>query len=192
MSARRRVRAAAFGALLALAAVPLASTAAFAHDSLVSADPSAGSTVESAEAVTLQFNNSPLGIEGSNIVQVIGPDGRYYETGCPALDGPLVQAPVKLGAAGEYEVRWRVVSSDGHPVTDEYRFTYEPSSSASPAEGSKTPHCGEAETASPQTGTEETARESGNPGLWIGIGIGGIVILGVAIAAWVILRRPAQ
>ena len=198
MTLVRRLRLVASGALVALAAVPLAAAAANAHDQLVSADPLAGATVESLDAVTLQFNNAPLGLEGSNVVQVTGPDGRFYETGCPTLSGPVVTAPIALGAPGEYEVQWRVVSSDGHPIADTSTFTYAPSGGGDPAAGSATPLCGEARgTASTgasaaadpgETRADET--RSSVSGLWIGIGVGGGAVIAVAAAAWAILRRP--
>ncbi|WP_053388020.1 copper resistance CopC family protein [Leucobacter japonicus] len=201
MTLAHRIRLAAAGALVALVAVPVAATAAFAHDSLVSADPLAGTTVESLDSITLQFNNSPLGLDGSNLVQVIGPDGKYYETGCPTLAGPVVTAPIALGAAGEYQVEWRVVSSDGHPISEEYTFTYAPQAGAEASAGSETPQCGTAvgspgdaansTSASGDTADERVA-ETRSPvsGLGIGIGVGGFAVIAIAAAAWFILRKP--
>ncbi|WP_336658648.1 copper resistance CopC family protein [Leucobacter sp. USHLN153] len=201
MKLGKKFRLSAAGALLALVAVPFAAPAAFAHDSLVSADPLADTTVESLNSVTLQFNNAPLGIEGSNLVQVKGPDGKFYETACPALDGPVVKAPVALGPAGEYHVDWRVVSSDGHPIAEEYTFTYAPSADAEAAEGSATPRCGVAASGpveeSPESGeagadaaSGDASQSDSSTGLWVGIGVGGIVVIAVAAAAWLILRKP--
>ena len=210
MNAFRRVALLAAGAVVAVVGLPVAATAAAAHDQLVSADPQGGAAVESLEEVTLQFNNAPLGLEGSTLVRVIGPDGRHYETGCPAPSGPMVSTPVALGEAGDYEVQWRVVSSDGHPIAENFSFTYEPAGEAAPGAGSDEPVCGEAEgvgaDAAPDAadeagGTasdsdvsqnESRAADTASPvnGLWIGIGVGGFAVLAVAIAAVVILRRP--
>ncbi|MFD5599612.1 copper resistance protein CopC [Leucobacter sp. NPDC058333] len=203
MTLARRTRLAAAGALVALVALPLVSSAAFAHDQLVSADPLASATVESLDEVTLQFNNAPLGLEGSNLVRVVGPDGRFYETGCPTLAGPVVTAPIALGEAGEYEVQWRVVSSDGHPIAENYSFTYSPtdgSAGSAGSAGSETPLCGDAAGAggaaapdSAGSAQEETrADETRSPvsGLWIGVGVGGFAVLAIAAAAWAILRKP--
>lgn len=204
MTLSRRLALGAAGALVALAALPLAATAASAHDQLVSADPLDGTTVDSLDEITLQFNNAPLGLENSNLVRVIGPDGRYYETGCPTLAGPVVSAPLELGAAGEYEVQWRVVSSDGHPIAENYSFTYEPASDVQAGSGSETPLCGDAaapsagaepgvdgangEAAAEQSRAQETA--SSVNGLWIGVGVGGVALLAVGAAVFLILRRP--
>lgn len=191
----RGLRAMVAGAVLALAAVPFAASAAFAHDSLVGATPTPDATTGSVESVVLQFNNSPLGLEEGNLVQVVGPDGKYYETSCPTLSATQVTTPVKLGPTGEYEVEWRVVSSDGHPIADRFRFTYtgEPASGA----GSKTPHCGTAApagsgpSASEPAGGERLAETKGSGnGLWIGVGVGGAAVLVVGLGTWVILRKP--
>ncbi|GAA1786645.1 copper resistance CopC family protein [Leucobacter iarius] len=191
----RGIRAALAGAALALVAVPFAASAAFAHDSLVSATPAPDTTTGSVDSVVLQFNNSPLGLEEGNLVQVIGPDGKYYETSCPTLSATQVTTPVKLGPAGKYEVEWRVVSSDGHPVADRFTFTY----TGEPAPGvrSKTPHCGKAAptgsgaSASEPAGGERLAETKGTGnGLWIGAGVGGAAVLVVGLGAWVILRKP--
>ncbi|MBS3180745.1 copper resistance CopC family protein [Leucobacter manosquensis] len=204
MTLTRKALAGTAGALLALAALPLVSTAANAHDQLVSADPVDGASVDALEEIALQFNNAPLGLENSNLVRVIGPDGRYYETGCPTLAGPVVSAPVELGAPGEYEVQWRVVSSDGHPIAENSSFTYAPGGDVAEGAGSETPLCGGAVAASPGVepgpdgaGAGDAAEESRSDetrspvsGLWIGVGVGGFAVIAVAAAAFIILRRP--
>ncbi|SDQ54190.1 copper resistance CopC family protein [Leucobacter chromiiresistens] len=199
-AAPRRAVLVAAGALVALVGLPVAATAASAHDQLVSADPVTGATVESLDEITLQFNNSPLGLEGSNLVRVIGPDGSYYETGCPAVSGPTVSTPLALGPAGDYEVQWRVVSSDGHPIAENYTFSYEPAGDAEAGAGSAEPACGEAEQSAAAGAAEQTdaaqpesrEAETASPvnGLWLGVGVGGLAVLAVAVAVFVILRRP--
>lgn len=191
----RGIRAAFAGAALALVAVPFAAPAAFAHDSLVNATPAPDTTTGAVDSVVLQFNNSPLGLEEGNLVQVIGPDGKYYETSCPTLSATQVTTPVGLGPTGKYEVEWRVVSSDGHPVADRFTFTY--TGEAAPGAGSKTPHCGKAapagagSAASEPAGGERLAETKGTGnGLWIGAGVGGAAVLVVGLGAWVILRKP--
>ncbi|MBN9612925.1 MAG: copper resistance protein CopC [Actinobacteria bacterium] len=187
---RPRLRLLAAGAALALAGVPLAASAALAHDTLVSAEPASGSTASSFDSVTLEFNNSPIGMEGTNLIQVIGPDGRYYETACPTLSGPLVTSPVEPGAAGEYTVRWRIVSSDGHPITGEYEVGYRPKQ-AGTAKGSASPKCGAIAPGS-ETPDTETTEPAASTGVWVGIGVGGLVLVGVVLAVWLIIRRPER
>ncbi len=72
-------------------------TAASAHDSLVSSTPAEGESVSSLSEVTLGFSANLLGYDGGNIVIVVGPDGKHYESECVALAGPTLTLPVALG-----------------------------------------------------------------------------------------------
>ncbi|MCE4026182.1 MULTISPECIES: copper resistance CopC family protein [unclassified Microbacterium] len=185
MSLRHRLTALAASIGVGLALATAGATAASAHDTLENTDPAQGATVKSLSSVALTFSADPLGTEGATIIQVIGPDKKYYETACPDLNGPVVSSPVALGAAGTYEVLWRVVSSDGHPISGSYTFAYAPDGTASPAAaGSVTPVCG------PAASTTEApaAGATTDTGLWIGLGIGAVVLVGVGVGAWALAR----
>jgi copper resistance protein C len=176
------------GVTLGLLGAATASVAASAHDVLIAADPASGDTVATLDAVTLTFNADPLGGDGADVIQVTGPDGRHYETACPTLTGPEVSAPVALGPAGSYKVVWRIVSSDGHPVSGDYTFTYAPESTASqPATGSSKALCG---TTGPDTAATSTETGSGTAGPWIGIGVGAGVAVLIGIGVWLLIRNP--
>ncbi|WP_295013021.1 copper resistance CopC family protein [uncultured Microbacterium sp.] len=188
MSIRGRLLAAlAAGGLGAVLAVAGAS-AASAHDTLEQTDPASGATVKTLSAVTLTFNADPLGTDGATVVQVVGPDRKYYETACPDLNGTDVVSPAALGPSGTYEVLWRVVSSDGHPISGSYTFSYAPDGSASPAaHGSATPKCGP-KAASSTAPDAAAPAEGADPGVWIGLGIGAVVLVGVGVGAWALAR----
>lgn len=169
---------------LALAA-PLAASA---HDSLNSSTPAEGSTVTSADSIALTFSGVLLELGGdqqSTAIQVRR-DGRFYETACPALSDRTASVPVALGAAGTYDVVWQVVSSDGHPVSGTYSFTYEPPAGAPAAEGATKPACG---------GASAAAAGPSDDTILL-VGAGGVVVLaalGVAIALLLGRRRsPAE
>ncbi len=112
----------------------------------MSSSPAAGSTIDAPPSeVTLTFNDVILDLAaagggggdastgsapasgGSSVVQVTGPDGQgtHFETGCATDSGRTVSVPVALGGSGQYTVTWRVVSADGHPVSDSIAFTYQ-------------------------------------------------------------------
>jgi methionine-rich copper-binding protein CopC len=101
---------------------------AFAHSDLQSTSPLAGETVEAGRIdVTLKFNEEILTGEGSGaVISVTGPfEGESIEhsDGCvDAIRGSLVVEGVSLDQAGTYEVNWRVVSADGHPIEGVYEF----------------------------------------------------------------------
>ena len=104
---------------------------AFAHSDLQSTSPLAGETVEAGRIdVTLKFNEEILSGQGSGaVISVVGPlEGESVEhsDGCvDAIRGSLVIEGVSLDEPGTYEVNWRVVSADGHPIEGVYEFTVE-------------------------------------------------------------------
>jgi len=190
MSLRHRLIALAASIGVGLALATAGATAASAHDTLENTDPAQGSTVKSLSTLSLTFSADPLGTDGAAIIQVIGPDKKYYETACPDLNGPVVSSPVALGDAGTYEVLWRVVSSDGHPISGSYTFAYAPDGTAPSgtgapaAAGSVKPICG------PAAATTEAPADGAttDTGLWIGLGIGAVVLVGVGVGAWALAR----
>jgi methionine-rich copper-binding protein CopC len=190
VSIRHSVRLGIAGAVAGLLGVLAFASAASAHDWIIAADPADGATVGSLSQITLTFSGDLIGGAGADIIEVVGPDKRFYETACTDLAGPQLSVPVVLGPAGQYEVAWRAVSSDGHPVSGTYTFTYAPdgSSTASPATaGSAKPACGEA---APAPTTAPSAAAPADFGVWLGLGIGIAAVAVAAVGAWLIARRP--
>lgn len=112
-------------ALLAALFAFAAPSGASAHDSLAQSDPAAGSTVETLPAeLTLTFSAQLLDGSGATEVVVTDADGDSVTDGTPSVDGAIVTQPLNPEAeAGAYRVVWRVVSSDGHPISNEFSFT---------------------------------------------------------------------
>ncbi|HVL85131.1 MAG TPA: copper resistance CopC family protein [Pseudonocardia sp.] len=104
-------------------ALLLGATPALAHTQLVGTDPADGASLDTGpEQVTLTFNED-IPAEFSTIT-VVGPDGGEYQTGPVTASGNAVSTAVgPLGPAGPYEIGFRVVSDDGHPVTGSVTFT---------------------------------------------------------------------
>lgn len=186
MTVRRTTVAAVAGLVLAAAAVVAHPGAASAHDSLIGASPSEGETVTTAiDAVTLSFSASLLGVEsGGNLAIVTGPDGLFYETDCVSVAGADVTLPVALGPSGQYEVDWRVVSSDGHPVAGSYVFTYGHASASDPAAGSASHPC-----AGVDSSASDASPAGPESGLGVGLAYGGAALAVVAAVVAVILWR---
>ncbi len=118
----RLLRATALTLICGLALL-LGSGVAAAHTRLVSSDPADGSTRDTGPTtVSLVFNEAME--PGFSTVTVIGPDGADYRTGDVRADGGTVTVDVApLGPAGRYEIGYRVISADGHPVTGSVSFT---------------------------------------------------------------------
>ncbi|MBF4617713.1 copper resistance protein CopC [Clavibacter sp. VKM Ac-2873] len=217
---------------LAQGSGPDGALSASAHDYLVSSSPAAGSTVDAPPSeVALTFNDVILdlgtaagaggdaatggasGAGGSSIVQVTGPDaqGTHFETGCAVNSGRTVSVPVALGGSGQYTVTWRVVSADGHPVSDSIAFTYQAPDGATPSAGTPAgPGCAAAEEgaagsgAASSGGSNPSAADPGTAagqeqglapylGVIVGVGIGIVVLAAAAVVLIVVTgrRKPA-
>ena len=132
-------------AALALATTIAFAPAASAHDELTSTTPKNGATVTSApSSLELTFAEKPLAV--GNQISVKAPDGSTSKA-TPKVDGSTVSAPFAGHGDGAYTVTWRVVSSDGHPISGSYAFTLKggtastaaPSSAASSSGGAASP-----------------------------------------------------
>lgn len=100
----------------------VSSVPAWAHDTLVASNPRDGAVLDRApSAIVLQFDQ-PVGRRFGRVV-VSGPDGATYQDGQLQVSGSTVRQHLRaLGPAGTYRIAWRVVSADGHPVSDTLAF----------------------------------------------------------------------
>ncbi|MFS2280636.1 copper resistance CopC family protein [Microbacterium sp. OR21] len=129
-SKRRRgfTASASLSALLVIGGAVLGTASpAAAHDELLSAYPEASATVSDAPAeISLTFTGELQRLEGATAIEVITEDGRNLVDDAPEIsEATVTQNLSDQLVVGEVTVRWRVVSSDGHPISDEYTFTVE-------------------------------------------------------------------
>lgn len=106
----------------------VASAGAFAHAGLVKAVPAAGSQVAAAPQIELTFNEALVPRAVRVTLSRVGAGGapaKVEHVGVEVLDGNKVvrATPHHPLAPGEYEVEWRVVGADNHPMTGRHRFT---------------------------------------------------------------------
>jgi methionine-rich copper-binding protein CopC len=182
--------------LLTALALLLGAAPAFAHTRLQSSDPADGSsTAGGPQRVSLTFNE-PMQ-PGFATVTVIGPDGKPYQAGDVTADGGTVSIGVSpLGPAGRYEIGYRVISEDGHPVTGSIGFTLTaagpgvtPTSTqaAAPSVADTSPT-----TAAPvpaaAAGTDSGGTDSGGTPVWPWI-VGGVVLVAVGAVSALRLGR---
>lgn len=109
-------------ALIALFTVHLAlAPSASAHDTLVASTPAADENLTSAPAeITLTFSAEVLDV-GAEIL-VTGSDDVEHRS-VPTIEGSVVSTALPELAVGHYDARWRVVSSDGHPISGVVPFS---------------------------------------------------------------------
>lgn len=186
-----RLRATLTALVLGLTAliVCVPATPANAHDVLLESSIVEGSELDVAPSEwTLRFNNEVLNV-GSEAA-LVGPDGATITLGQPAIDRDRVTFTVPVLAKGDYTANWRVVSSDGHPISGSIPFTVtvgEPSAtSAATTAGSTAP-----DASSTAPAGDANASQQPNDGTVAGLpmplaitaaAIGFIVILGAGIA----------
>ena len=120
-TAALRRTAATVSAVAALTALGLAPAAA--HDEVLSTSPEQGAVLESApEQIELSYSGEIMDI--GHQVLVTGPEGQSVTEGPLERDGSQVVQPLaETGSEeGTYQVVWRVVSSDGHPIEGTYTY----------------------------------------------------------------------
>lgn len=97
-------------------------TPASAHAELVRSTPANGARLEAPPPeVRLRFTESVNLIEGG--MRLVGPGGATVTTAAPVSAGRTVTWPMPADLPpGSYVVTWRVISSDGHPVSGAFSF----------------------------------------------------------------------
>jgi hypothetical protein len=203
MRAMRASRVRIVASLLALSALVVLPAATLGHATLVSGDPTPGSTVETAPSrVTATFDEEL--VPGKSSIVLVGADGKTVGTGSLAPEDSHVLAVIvpPLGP-GTYEVRWTAATADGHLERGTYEFTVavaptptptsEPSPTEAPsaeptttssAEPASTPVPSHEPSATPQPdGGDAGGTDDSGLGLIGAAAVAGLV-LGVVIGWW--------
>ncbi|MBX9243615.1 copper resistance protein CopC [Actinotalea ferrariae] len=165
---------------------------AVAHDALVSTEPGDGTTVEEPEAVVLTFAADQLAVGA--VVAVTGPDGQEWGDGATTVSGVTVTQPLRDGLlAGDFQVAWRSVSGDGHPVEGTFGFTVEAAPESprapepSPSEPATSPSpAAAAAPEQPGSSAGVPGPDRGEPEDRGGSSIGAPTAVGLAIAAAIV------
>ncbi|MCC6270644.1 MAG: copper resistance protein CopC [Microbacteriaceae bacterium] len=161
---------------------------ASAHDQLLESTPTENAALDSPPTeVTLTYSDSVLTIGA--IVLLVDIAGKNWAGEDPTLDGPTVTASV-IGELpdGAYEIRWRVVSIDGHPISGIVPFTVGDAEPAAQTPSSSAPS-DEPISASDAAPSSQAADDALRTVL---VGIGGAaaaVLLLWAVTAWNRHRR---
>lgn len=110
--------------VLAAVAVLAVASPARAHDELLGSDPEAGTTVDGLPAeLRLTFSGVIAAETGASEVQVTDASGAALTDGEPTAQDNVLTQPLAGEASGAVTVLWKVVSSDGHPISGEFSFT---------------------------------------------------------------------
>ena len=92
---------------------------ASAHTHLVKSFPSAGDRLAARPSeVVLTFNQPIQAFPGANGIVVIGPRSSHWPCGRARIDGNTLTASIgEVGRPGRYQIDYRVLGADGHPIT---------------------------------------------------------------------------
>lgn len=165
-----------------------------AHNVLLSSDPKDGASLAAAPgAVTLVFDQSVR--QGFAQISVTGADGSPYTAGATTVSGPRASVKLRPLPGGVFAVGYRILSSDGHPVSG--RLTFTVTGSGSTAEPAPVPSGAAVVPSSAASGgaarevNAAAAEAAANGGsgmavLWIA---GALLVL--ALGTVVALRRPS-
>lgn len=183
-----RTAARAIAAILLTVATMLAgATPALAHTSLVSSDPANGAVIQAAPVtLTLTFTDSMQA--DFSTVTVTGQDGAGATVEELRSDGDAVVVTVApLTRSGRYDVGYRVLSQDGHPVTGTVAFTLQlPAQSGAAAPPSPT-GAAAAPTVTPPPSESAAPAGAGTP-VWPWL-VAALVLVGGGVGAALRLGR---
>nr|WP_083666612.1 copper resistance CopC family protein [Saccharomonospora sp. CUA-673] len=161
---------------IALTALLVTAGPAAAHNVLISSNPGAGDALDQPpEQITLTFDQHVQeGADGANQIAVTGPDGGQWQRGDVEIDGAEVTTDLHpLGPEGEYVIGYRILSADGHSVSDEIRFTLNqpgPGGDEAPAQPGG------------EQSDEQAESDGGGVPVWVWI-VAAVVLLGFGMAA---------
>lgn len=188
------------GALAAAVLGPLVLALALAapaqaHASLVASSPEDGASVATLpDEVSLTFSQE---VRAPAYVVVTGPGGDLA-AGDPAIDGDTVTQAVTAGPAGDYSLTFRVVSSDGHPITGEVTFTVTEGDGSTPDSSAVAddPEVAGAGTTDPAETDTDQAAAAPQEGWWSRhadhvLIFGGLVVVAGGLLV-VAMRRPTE
>jgi methionine-rich copper-binding protein CopC len=115
-------------ALFALVTILLTPTAAFAHAGVVATVPVQEQVLSSmVREISIQFSEELLTLDNQkvNTLSLSELDGPEIELENLRVEGEFLKAEIPDGdyASGAYEVNYRIVSADGHQVSDSFIFS---------------------------------------------------------------------
>ena len=114
--------------LALVTSVTLTALPASSHEQLVDQEPKSGQVLEAGiSEVRLSFSDDLISLDnsaGSDIV-ILDSNQNPVNNGCAVIDARTAIARADIDTPGTYQVGWRVVSGDGHPISGSFSFVVE-------------------------------------------------------------------
>lgn len=164
-----------------------------AHTEVDSTSPAANETVAPGEQlVSVTFNDKISDLANTTEFVILDPSGNPVHADCTGVEDKGIYTNAFLPTEGDYEVTWRTVAEDGHPVSGQFSFSV----SGNAETEYTTPACAtDTPTVEPTpkviamplaAGKEE--KEVTSEGLSPFV-TSGIALVAVAFVAWLLLRK---
>jgi methionine-rich copper-binding protein CopC len=103
---------------------------ASAHAQLTTSSPTQNQSVRVLpKLIWIEFDGDLMtfGDKNPNEIQVLNSKLKRVDVGGSIVGGARISTKIRNGlTAGKYQVRYRIVSEDGHPVEGSFFFTYRP------------------------------------------------------------------
>jgi methionine-rich copper-binding protein CopC len=152
-----------------------------AHAELEKISPADGATVGTPPSVVVMTFSEDVSSTFA-VVQVKGPGGEPVSQGRPHVQGAVVTQPLAASlAAGRYTVAYRVVSSDGHPVSDTTSFTIAAGTPSSTAASATPPSSPTATVTRPSVATTRPPTDVFDSSHIPGFAVVGLLVLGAVL-----------
>jgi copper resistance protein C len=189
----RRIAVVLVAALLCLLAT---TSTAQAHERLTASEPAADAVLPAVPPrVLLTFSGNV--VDPAPTLELLDAAGAQVPGGEPVVEGATVALPLPEGLPnGAYTVQWRIVSSDGDPVSGDFAFTVAAPVTAAPPPSappsSSAPSSSEASAApSPADASPVGAVAGGDPsvGPWL---VGGAAALALLVAVLAVRRARTR
>lgn len=182
----------------------MSASPALAHDQLIGSNPKNGAKLDKQpEWLELEFSGDIQEV-GTEIQ--VNHNGKDVSAGEITVEGRKVSSALPDDLApGDYEVVWRVVSSDGHPISGTVKFTIKDSNAAggttsendgqdsateAPAEGAGENNAGEESADNKDASAAAGDNNSGmSPIAYVAIAIGAVAVVALVI---VMFRRKSR
>jgi copper resistance protein C len=176
--ARGVLRGCAAAALAALFAVIGGASTAYAHTQLINSVPAAGTSLERTPgSIQLSFTE-PIDARLASVV-VVGPKGENLAVGQARQSGSGLMQPITASREpGRVRVAYRVISLDGHPVSDSFSFTVQKGDPNAPV--------------APQAQSTPGGTAGGDTGLNTGLVGGAVAVLALLVVGALVARRRAR
>jgi len=175
------------GLALTFAVMLVTATPASAHAHLVKIDPADKAAIRNPlTKVTLTFDEN---MRAPAAIVVTAPTGARVDKGAAQVLDKTASARVQVVTPGRYTIAYRVVSADGHPVTGQTTFTYQPVGSPTPSAAvSSSPAGGGAAARNPADPHANHEEQGGTGSGWVIGGVAGLALLG-GFALLIVRRR---